>query len=110
MTYLDGFGSLPQLVVYLPDALQPLKAESVSKLRELVPTVVLAVVIPGCNFCSPPSLTAARTMVKPSEKTASQAQYWNRLNDLHVGVSEPTPRLPRNVTENININLIGVNL
>jgi midasin len=37
MTYLDGFGSLPQLATYSPDALRRLKAESMSKLLELIP-------------------------------------------------------------------------
>jgi len=37
MTYLDGFGSLPQLATYSSDALCQLKADSMAKLQELVP-------------------------------------------------------------------------
>ncbi|KAH7927800.1 midasin [Leucogyrophana mollusca] len=37
MTFLDGLGSLPQLVTYTPEALCRIKAEAICKLQELAP-------------------------------------------------------------------------
>ncbi|EGN98495.1 hypothetical protein SERLA73DRAFT_110025 [Serpula lacrymans var. lacrymans S7.3] len=38
MTFIDGFGSLPQLSGYSSDALRELEAETICKLQELVPS------------------------------------------------------------------------